>query len=187
MGGRCWYRTGVKEPPEFFNDCHPSTTVGTISLRGSYSVESWLRVGVVGSTHSEFSAETCVLPDVERDRVTRTEYREGIQKGASYVSTEARAVIIPKGSVGTVQPFVLAGVGRIWDKEIHYPELGVGASVPVGGVHLRFEALGRWLSVPYDLVRYERNEERELVELSRTSLDEEHFPLLFRVGVGWRP
>lgn len=178
---------GVNEPAEAFDRCNPSSTRGAVTLRGSYSVEPWLAIGVQASSHGEIGTETCLLPDGVRVPGTQKEYPDGIRGGSGYKITEARAAIIPKGSVGRVQPFVIAGVGRIWGKELHYPELGVGAAVPVGGVHLRFEALGRWLSVPYDLVRRGLNEERGVVELSRVRLDEEHFPVLFRVGVGWRP
>lgn len=178
---------GVNEPAEAFDRCGPSSTRGAVSLRGSYSVEPWLAVGVLASNHGEVGTETCVLPGVVGVPGTEKEYPDGIRGGSGYVTTEARAVIMPRGSVGSFQPFVVAGVGRIWGKELHYPELGMGAAVPVGGLHLRFEALGRWLSVPYDLVRRGLSEERELVEISRTSLDEEHFPVLFRLGVGWRP
>lgn len=178
---------GFNEPVQFFNGCGLSSSAGTLSLRGSYSVESWLRVGMVGSTHLEFPTENCAAPDGFRVPSTQREYPDRIRGESGYVTTEARAVIIPKGSVGSVQPFVIAGVGRVWGKDLHFPELGVGAAVPVGRLHLRFEALGRWLSVPYDVVRLGLTEDREVVELSRISLDEERFPLLFRVGVGWRP
>lgn len=180
---------GVNEPAEAFDRCGPSSTRGAVSLRGSYSVEPWLAVGVLASNHGEVGTETCLrpLPLTLSVPGTDKEYPDRIRGESGYVTTEARAVIIPRGSVGSVQPFVVAGVGRIWGKELHFPELGMGAAVPVGGLHLRFEALGRWLSVPYDVVRLGLTDEGEVVELSRTSLDEEHFPLLFRVGVGWRP
>lgn len=178
---------GANEPVQFFNGCGLSSSAGTISLRGSYSLNPWLRVGLAGSTHLEFPTEYCATPDGFRVPSTQREYPDRIRGESGYVTTEARAVVMPKGSVGSVQPFVIAGVGRIWGKDLHFPELGVGAAVPVGGLHLRFEALGRWLSVPYDVVGLGLTEDREVVELSRTSLDEERFPLLFRVGIGWRP
>lgn len=178
---------GLNEPADAFDWCNPSGTRGAVSLRGSYAIEPWFRVGVVATGHSKLTTDNCILPNVYRAPGTHREYGEGIREGSGYVTTGARVVLEPGGSFGSVQPVVIAGVGRIWGKDLQFPELGVGADVPAGGIRFRFEALVRWLSVPYDLVRLGLTEERGAVELSRTPLDEEHFPLLFRASVGWRP
>lgn len=179
---------GVNEPANAFDRCDPSSTRGTISLRGSYSVEPWLNVGVLGSGHADVGEDFCVFPTGRVERPgTQREYPDRIRGSSSYVSTEARIAVDLRRTVETVSPFVIAGVGRIWGKELHYPELGIGAEVPMGGISLRLEALGRWLSVPYDSVTTGYDDEGVLTELSRVRLDEDHFPVIFRLGVDWSP
>lgn len=188
---------GVNEPTEAYDDaldsCRPHGALPTISLSGGYSVLSWLRVGLRSSHHQDLSRDCgFVTPDVGRGPGTYTdrEYPERILGGADYFATAGRVVVDPlrrTQGVRGVRPIFIAGVGRIWGKGLDYPELGLGALLPVGELTLHVEALGRRLLVPYDSVTTRVSQEFEVTELSRISLEEDHFPLLFRVGVGWRP
>jgi len=176
---------GANEPASAFGHCGQSSRA-ELSVRGSYSLRPWLRVGFTAGAHSELGEECLVLHDFAVP-ATRKEYPDEIRGSAAYATTGVRLVVTPYPWSEGVRPLFIAGVGRIWGKDLHYPELGLGAGLPIGGVRLRFEALGRWMSVPYDLVRVGGNVETGVIELSRTRLDEEHFPVLFRLGVSWRP
>ena len=177
---------GVNEPGEAFDDCNPSSTRGALFVRGSYDAAPWLRAEVTAGTHGQVGSELCLLPAGYPIPGTHREYPAEVQDGSEYVTTGARLVVAPISSPGSLRPLLFVGLGRIWGRDLHYPELGVGVELALGGLKLRGEALGRWLSVPYDRVRLERTGEGDVME-TRTRLDEDHFPILFRIGVGWRP
>lgn len=179
----------VNEPAVFFKDCGPSRTVGRISLRGSYSVEPWLKTSLLGAGHLELYSDGCfTLPRYSTPGTyTSRVYPDRISGSASYFATAARAAIDPLSSGTAIRPVLIVGLGRIWGKQLTYPTIGLGASVPVGELTIRVEALGRRLSVPYDSVTTRVSQEFEVSELSRIRRSEEHLPLLFRLGVAWRP
>lgn len=181
---------GVNEPSEAFEACDSSSVREAVSLRGAYSARPWLDLELVGTGHADLGAGDCLdlhSPDVRVGPGTYTwrEYPESVQGNSHYASTELRAVLDPTGA-RSFRPLLIAGVGRIWGKGLSFPTVGVGAQLPMGGISLRVEALGRWLSIPYDSVTASYPDEDGLTELSRVRLDEERFPLLFRAGLGWR-
>lgn len=185
---------GANEPTEAFSEsrdsCRPHGVLPAISLAGRHSVLSWLDVALTGSHHQDLTRDCgFVTPDVARAPGTYAdrEYPDRIRGGADYFATSGRILVDPFQRTDGVRPVFIAGIGRIWGKEINYPELGLGTVMPLGELTLRVAALGRRLTVPFDSVTTRVSQEFEVTELSRISLEEDHIPILFRIGVGWRP
>lgn len=164
----------TNQPPAF-ESCGDVDIRGTVSLRGSYPVNRWLAAELQGTAyHSSAGAVRCARPT---SALPRRSYPFRVE-GGSYISTTARVVARRIGALGGLRPILAAGIGRIWSKELTYPEFGIGAEIPGDEVSLRVEAAGKWLSLPFDSVT---------VSGERIPRTDAHLPLLFRVGVGWRP
>lgn len=176
--GRFEFGTAVgltaNQPPAF-EPCGDVDIRGTVSLRGSYPVNRWLEAELQGAAyHSSAGAFRCPRPT---SSLPRRSYPLRVE-GGSYISTTARVVARPIAPSGGLRPILAGGIGRIWSKGLTYPEFGIGAEIPGDDVSLRVEAAGQWLSLPFDSVT---------VSGERIPRTDVHLPLLFRVGVGWRP
>lgn len=193
---------GVNEPTESFDEpfdhCAPTPLRPAGSLSVGYSALSWLDLRAAGSVHEDFEGD-CPLqaspPDHVSTETAGREYPGHIRDGPSYLATEVRLLVHAPRTSRSIRPVLLAGLGRIWDKRLSYPTLGLGAEVPMGAFDLRLVVTGRMLSVPYDRVTYESVPDDRatyepgpgVAERSRVRLSDEHFPVLFRIGLDWRP
>ena len=180
----------VGQPAEAFGSCDPSGTRVTGSLSAGYSPLAWLAVELVGTGHGDMSETLCPVDESRAPRgpgvYSFRQYPRRI-RGEPFFTTSVRVVLSALPAHRPVRPYLLAGAGRIWSKELGYPELGAGVSVTMGHFTLRAEAAGRRLSLPYDSVTIRVDENFEPSEVFRVGREEVFYPLHLRVGVGWRP
>lgn len=163
--------------PIAFGQCTHVDARGLGSIRGVYSFNDWLSAELHGTYYLDFvPPPRCTSPNAHRRGEPRS-YPHRLD-GGSFPSSDARIVVTPFSELNGFRPILIGGVGRIWSKELTYPEFGVGVELPGDAVSLRVTATSQWLSLPFDSVT---------AGGERIPRQESHFPLFLQAGLGWQP